>query len=536
MKIDYDVLKRWAKQGSPDWVKRPLETLFALSGANDPFVAGSPTRKKLGVWFATVWQQYGLHTASGVHLRRFHYRLMTFSSQTAILMPGPNGQDVRYENTEECWNRLLLASKYARALRLVNPMAFADHRNPYPSLVERFADAKAALDIANFDTWVPPEVQLLDRELGPLPALMLTDPTINQRYVIEVWCEKSSMDDILVPLCALYGVQYVTFVGEVSEIRCRELFERMLVHGRPTRILYISDFDPGGQSMPLAAARKIEHWLITEADKDPEVAEAELDIKLIPVALTKQQCLDFQLPRSPLKPGEKRADRFNERHADLGGAGGIELDALEALVGINGNPGLRAIVEPAILRSYDATLNDRVGKTVEVVNAELATLNTEAQDFPGLDEFRDRYRAQVDDVNFSLAMLRDKHAAAFSDFADEFNDFKVEVAAQLDATKPDLDDFDWPEPAAGNDPPVIDPDTGRVVVLYDSANSRDELGYLRQIKVYKRFQDKRTERKPGSGRKAKPKPAGPPPPKKKRGRPTGSKNKPKVPVPEPEPA
>src|ERR1700674_1807953 len=37
-----------------------------------------------------------------------------------------------YENTEECWGLLNLASKAARYLQLVNPAAFNDRRNPDP--------------------------------------------------------------------------------------------------------------------------------------------------------------------------------------------------------------------------------------------------------------------------------------------------------------------------------------------------------------------------------------------------------------------
>jgi hypothetical protein len=71
--------------------------------------------------------------------------------------------------------------------------------------------------------------------------------------------------------------------------------------------------------MPVAMARKIEHNLRTNAP--------DLDIQVRVVLLTKEQCEEYRLPRSPIKESERRAARFEERF----GEGTTELDALEAL-------------------------------------------------------------------------------------------------------------------------------------------------------------------------------------------------------------
>jgi hypothetical protein len=47
--------------------------------------------------------------------------------------------------------------------------------------------------------------------------------------------------------------------GELSVTKCVELVDREVNSDRPVRTLYVSDFDPAGQSMPVACARKIEH-------------------------------------------------------------------------------------------------------------------------------------------------------------------------------------------------------------------------------------------------------------------------------------
>ena len=68
--------------------------------------------------------------------------------------------------------------------------------------------------------------------------------------------------------------------------------------GRPVRILYVSDFDPGGMSMPVAVARKIEFYVRSH--------DETLDIQVRPVVLTEEQCIEYRLPRIPIKASEHR--------------------------------------------------------------------------------------------------------------------------------------------------------------------------------------------------------------------------------------
>ena len=74
----------------------------------------------------------------------------------------------------------------------------------------------------------------------------------------------------------------ITGVGELSHTHCNMLVNRVLKHRRKTRILYISDFDPAGDGMPVSIARKIEH-ILRRDDHD------DLDIRLDPLLLTATQ-------------------------------------------------------------------------------------------------------------------------------------------------------------------------------------------------------------------------------------------------------
>jgi hypothetical protein len=280
-----------------------------------------------------------------------------------------------YENLyQECWVKLINASRDARYLSLVPRSAFVDHHSEEPLLAIVEDNVSAFIYVGGDDS----SLQQLSDSLPPLPQLRIGAPLVRQRYLIEIWVEKSTLSDILLPLHESYGVNVITGVGELSEIRCRELVDRAQRDGRPVRILYVSDFDPGGDSMPVAVARKIEFHLRTLG--------LRLDIEVRPVLLTHEQCLDYRLPRTPIKEEERRAARFEERF----GEGATELDALEAL-----HPGeISRILEQEIKRYYDPNLHRNIRRVEAKVERELADINREVQ-----GEFADQYQQLEDDYS-----------------------------------------------------------------------------------------------------------------------------------------
>jgi hypothetical protein len=165
-----------------------------------------------------------------------------------------------------------------------------------------------------------------------------------QDYIVEIWIEKSTQNDWLVPLCRKRGVNLVVGIGEQSEVRARELALRSAQYKAPVRVLYLSDFDPAGRSMPKALARKVE-FTIRKLNLD-------VDFQLIPVALTPEQCRHYNLPRTPIKETERRKDKFEQAF----GIGATELDALEALYPDE----LRRLVEEEIDNWLDPDLSHRV--------------------------------------------------------------------------------------------------------------------------------------------------------------------------------
>ena len=172
---------------------------------------------------------------------------------------------------------------------------------------------------------------------GDTLAKLLNNPQRALAYHLEIWAEKSTQNDIILPIAGNHRANVVTGLGELSITAVNQLIQRIQQADKPVRIFYISDFDPAGETMPISVARKIEYFVHNTNLKD---------IKLTSLMLTQEQCIEYQLPRTPIKESDKRKSGFEERH----GSGATELDALEAL-----HPGeMGNILQQAISLYVDA--------------------------------------------------------------------------------------------------------------------------------------------------------------------------------------
>lgn len=443
---NYQQIKELAKIA-----KQSPESLIALSGKNDPFYAGSPADKRNAEWFANLWNEFGFQGSAGVHVRRLHYRIISNSEK--VLMP--NGE--AYENTDLCWDFISQASKMARYLELVDPEAFVDRRNPvavsylpYQNEIELSTSRNLWGDLA-----LPSFPDIPDYQLYGFEG--------RQPYHLELWAEKSTMNDVLLPLANDFYSVLQTGLGELSISAVLEFIKRVQKDGRPTRVFYISDFDPAGKSMPVAVARKIEYYLRKYG--------IDLDVRLYPVVLTEDQVRDYGLPRTPIKDTEKRKDKFEARF----GADATELDALEAI-----RPGELDRILRRYLRSYqDRTLEQRVRDERQRLRNQL-----EATRDAVLDEERDddrddgtTFRARASVYEQRYALLKDEFERRASELNEHISDLWREIDDELQAAKPNVEDYPIPEAN------LIDEDEQSAMF----SSTRD---YLEQIGFYKRFQGK----------------------------------------------
>jgi hypothetical protein len=455
---------------------RTTVDLVALSKVRDPFFV-MPFRQARARWFVDVWR--ALAPGADVHIRRLHYRYV--SLPVGERSPKLNGQP--YENTDRDYQTFTDASQDARSLGLVDETMFTDRRNGEPKFV---ADANGENEgswsgvVGAFVSRPEPEEVHFQYAYRPraidfpyLPSALVTAPRFAEPYAIEIWAEKSTMNDILEPLARRLNVTLVTGLGELSYTHCMWHVRRVLAHRKKTRILYISDFDPSGERMPVSVARKIEFLLRRDGH--------DLDIRLDPLILTREQVQHYRLPRIPIKDSDKSKARFEAQH----GEGAVELDALEALhpgelarivraaVNVYREPARRAARTNAAIaneanRVYQDHTNaacvefaDEISDLRDAFAATTAENEADQEALANIArEATERSQVHVDAMNERMAALHDRAEALWGRIGSE-------IEQRLTATH---EDFDWVEPSAA--------DEGEA--LFDSSRA-----YLEQIDAYK---------------------------------------------------
>jgi hypothetical protein len=349
--------------------KPPITDLIVLSPQNDPFYAGTETEKAMAEWFAEVFG-----TSTGSHLRRIHYRLV---SRGDVM----RADGVLYENDKSSWSYLNNASRFARYLGLMDPEDIVDRRNPSPHIymapglglrpewsyevdTNRLDRINTYLGSSYFE---PVEVEtevngyLYEESLQP--------------YHVEVWAEKTTMNDILVPLCRTLGANYVSGAGYQSITAMVSLLrDRVARLEKPCRVLYISDYDAAGRNMPKQMARHMEFW--------SERYGTDYDIRVEPIVMTAEQARDY--PAAP-------------------DSGAVELDAMEEL-----DPGLLArIVRENVAQFRDFDLSHKVHENAreaqrvvdEAVEEAIAEELAAVEEVKGeAEEIYERYRARLEEL------------------------------------------------------------------------------------------------------------------------------------------
>jgi hypothetical protein len=432
--MNYEQIKLLAKETG-----QRVTDLIPLAPQNDPFYTGTPNDWALAEWFAGLWHVFDYSTK--VHIRRVHYQIVSQQPPVAL----PNGKP--YENTEECWNILNLASKAARYLHLVDPGAFTDRRNPDPLVYA--SSYMYQPDVHTTGRIYAGHVSLPD--FPDLPMYRISDYRGTQAYHLELWCEKSTMNDVLDPLCQHYGANLQTGLGELSITATLALAHRLQTAGKPARIFYVSDFDPAGQSMPVAVSRKMEYFVRTLG--------LAVDVRVFPVILTLEQVRSYQLPRTPIKETERRRVGFEGRY----GEGAVELDALEALY-----PGeLQQVLSQYIECYYDTSLDERVNDARLVLESDLEAIWRQVVG---------RYADDITTLRSAYEALQQEFAGRMAGYSDQLRSLWQALRQELDVSTPHLGYYPLPQPALANE--IGDG-------LYNS-----ERDYLEQLEAYKLFQGK----------------------------------------------
>jgi hypothetical protein len=378
-----------------------LRSLTVLSKQNDPFRLDTPANHVLGQWFADELDK-AFRAHQRVHLRGSHYAFVTREGGVRK----PDG--AIYRNTAEDAGWLDLALKAARWLGYVPFERISDNRNSEPVRYRShlpagrpFRTASAGVD------WLGKAAF----ELGTLhvarPQPLLLEFTRPQLYALAIFAEKSSTEDVLDPIARRHGADLYLGTGEASDTRIYEMAKDGVEDGRPLIVATICDCDPSGRQMPVSIGRKL------QALRD--LYFPELRFEVVPLALTVDQVRELDLPSTPLKGTEKRADRWKAEF-------GVEQTEIDALATLRPND-LRRIVERGLAPYFDITLHSRIERAKR--------------------EWRDQAQAIIDEHvdPEELALIEGDIDAIEEEAAERIAAIKDEIAARVAAQNERLEEM-----------------------------------------------------------------------------------------------
>jgi hypothetical protein len=326
--------------------RKGLGCMTVLSSRNDPYRFDTPEGHLLGRWFADQVARF-VPRGQTVHLRGLHYRLVAAGNVRKPL--GIKGSQIqygtRYINNNESWEWLVRQpANAARWLQYVPFDRIHDERNAEP---ENYADLAREIRKPSGGIYTGGAAAHLDiPKVGECLPFVYGEgfDTARQPYRIVLIGEKSSLAEVLEPIAREYQAELLLPTGEASTTMIREMAGRACDDGRPTVVLYHSDFDPSGWQMPVSVSRK----LLAYRDLDL----SGLQIEVHRVALTADQVRTLALPSTPLKPSELRAGHWREHW------GGLEQTEIDALAALRPDE-LRRITRQALRPFFDLTLAHR---------------------------------------------------------------------------------------------------------------------------------------------------------------------------------
>ena len=364
--------------------KTSLAALTVLSTAVDPYRLDTDAGHRDGSWIA---EQLNRLLAPGrkIHWRGLHYLLVSTTGLTK-----PNGET--YKNDDDDWTWLAdTAGKAARWLGYIPFERITDHRNAEPVVHHKARVAPRSMISVGVEVVIPDANDLV-------PAPVAEGFVARQAYHFVIFGEKASLESILLPIARAKQCDLYLPSGEISDTLLYRIAADAAKDGRPLIVLTISDCDPAGYQMPISISRKL------QAFKD--LFFPKLKFEVVPVALLPEQVHELGLPSTPLKAGEKRADKWTE-------AFGIEQTEIDALMVLRPDT-LREMVEAAFEPYYDDTLERRVeaaesewlDEAQAAIDAQLnpeimAAVRTQAE--TKLSELR----SVIDDLNEQLNIATD---------------------------------------------------------------------------------------------------------------------------------
>jgi hypothetical protein len=378
--------------------------LTVLSAQVDPYRLDTPSGHRDGAW---AGQQ--LTRAFGRN-RRTHWRGLHYAIVASGNIRKPDG--TVYQNTDSDWTWLVgTAGKAARWLGYIDFERITDNRNAEPIIHRKASLETDAYISVGIDVTIPSI-----EDIEPHPGVF--GFVGRQAYQFVIFGEKGSLEEVLLPMARAHEADLYLPSGEISDTLLYRIAKDAAEDGRPLVMITVSDCDPAGYQMPVSIARKLQAFR--------DLHFANLQFEVVPAALSVEQVRELDLPSTPLKETEKRADRWRA-------AFGVEQTEIDALATLQPTV-LREIVTRAFDPYFDRTLAARVN---------------EAKD-EWLRDAEEALAEQIDDE--MLSQLREQAGKRLDELRSEIE--RINEALQIAAADHvDLPEIEVPEPEIDEDTP-----------------------------------------------------------------------------------
>lgn len=345
----------WAATLGLTTQKSVVERLAVQSAEKDPYLLDTPENHAIGAWLRDL-----LHSAGGRdHSRNLHYG--------ALGIDRPDGQT--YISTDANWNWMKQATKVARWLKYVPFDAIPDERNSEPVIRIRVGPSASLVPGGVDLDYVLPMAELDLRGVQP--------------YRIALFGEKTGLEPVMGPLSDEFSTDLLLQAGDGSDNHLHQLATAADDDGRCLLLFTICDSDPAGWNMPIVLARKL------QALRD--LFFPSLTFKVFRIGLTPDQVKAYtaagdSLPSSPLKPSEKRADKWRR-------ATGTEQTEINALMVPHRRADLDRMIRDALNPWFDASLADTAEALQDEWHERASAAINEALLLP-----RERIRAMAEEI------------------------------------------------------------------------------------------------------------------------------------------
>jgi len=167
----------------------------------------------------------------------------------------------------------------------------------------------------------------------------------NQKYHVELYCEKAAMESTLRPISDKYHIYFGYNKGYCSASTIYEIAQRVkerLASGKMVILLYLGDHDSSGLDMVRDVHDRIFEFLTETWEKPLPKKYVKLGFHVKHVALTYEQIKKYNPPPNPAKLADPRAKDYIAKYGKVS----WELDSIDPEV-------LRDITENAILEYLD---------------------------------------------------------------------------------------------------------------------------------------------------------------------------------------